>query len=201
MAFIGQSLKISNLPQDTNSFAPLPAGWYSVYVKTAELKSTNAGDGSYINLRLIVDGPTHAGRSLWAKLNITNRNPKAEEIGRAQLRTICEIGGIEEISDTDQLVNLRMSVKVVDSKNFLTGEPDNEVKGFKALAGVAIMPAQFAAPAQPQAFAQQHQAPAAQPVQATQVTASAAPPWATPAATQSAPVPAASNAAPPWAAR
>lgn len=199
MAFIGQSLKTSALPQDTNSFTPLPAGWYDVSVKASDLKATKAGDGSYINLQLSVTGPTHAGRNLWAKLNITNRNPKAEEIGRAQLRTICEIGGIDEISDTDQLLNLRMSVKVVIADNY-QGEPDNEVKGFKACAGLATMPAQFgtvpafAAPAQPQApaFAQQ-----AQPVaQAT----TAAPPWAAPAApAQAAPV--APAGGPPWAAR
>lgn len=198
MAFIGQSLKTSTLPQDTNSFTQLPAGWYDVKVKASDLKPTSSGGGSYISLQLSVTGPTHAGRNLWVNLNITNQSSKAEEIGRAQLRTICEIGGIDEISDTDQLLNLCMSVKVAVIAENWKGEPDNEVKGFKAIAGLATMPAQFAQPAfsaqaQPQApaFAQQATAqPAAQ---------ASAPAWAAPAAAQqAAPVPAQNGSVPPW---
>lgn len=195
MAFIGQ-FNVKTLPQDTNSFTPLPAGWYDVHAKASDLKSTKSGDGTYINLQLLVDGPSHAGRSLWAKLNITNKNQKAEEIGRAQLRTICEAAGIEEISDTDQLVGARFACKVVVIDSNWQGEPDNEIKGFKASSGASTMPkAAFGAPP---AFAQQAQSVPAFAQQSAPAPVASVAPWAQPATQQAAP---ATSSAPPWAAR
>ena len=211
MAFIGQSFSTNSLPQDAGGeFTPLPEGWYDVVVKTSDLKPTKDGSGQYISLRLTVEGPTHAGRGIFTNLNITNSSPDAERIGRSQLRTILELSGIDEFSDTDQLIGVRLSVKVaikparVDQITGKQYEADNEVKGYREASNAASKP-YFAAPQapafaqQPAAF-QQPQVPAFNqaPVQPAQSPAApASPPWAAPQQHQQAP---AASAAPFWAA-
>ena len=197
MAFIGQSFSTHSLPQDAGGeFTPLPEGWYDVVVKTSDLKPTKDGSGQYISLRLTVEGPTHAGRGIFTNLNITNRSPDAERIGRAQLRTILELSGIDEFSDTDQLIGARFAANVKVRAPYVdkTGQQrdaDNEVKGYRAASNAASKPS-FAAPSAP-AF---HQAP----VQTAQSPAApASPPWAAAAPQQAAPQVVAGYA-PPWAA-
>lgn len=210
MAFIGQSFSTHSLPQDAGGeFTPLPEGWYDVVVKTADLKPTKDGSGQYISLRLTVEGPTHAGRGIFTNLNITNRSPDAERIGRAQLRTILELSGIDEFSDTDQLIGARFAANVKIRAPYVdkTGQQrdaDNEVKGYRAASNAASKPS-FAAPTAP-AFAQQpaafqqpqvpaFQQAAVQPAQS--LAAQASPPWAAPQQHQQAP---AASVAPFWAA-
>lgn len=212
MAFIGQSFSTHSLPQDAGGeFTPLPEGWYDVVVKSSELKPTKDGSGQYISLRLTVEGPTHAGRGIFTNLNITNRSPDAERIGRSQLRTILELSGIDEFSDTDQLIGARFAANVKVRAPYVdkTGQQrdaDNEVKGYRAASNAASKPsfAAQSAPAfaqQPAAF-QQPQVPAFQqaPVQPAQSpSAPASPPWAAAAPQQAAPQVIAGYA-PPWAA-
>ena len=173
MAFLNETLNVSELPESTNDFAPIPEGFYDVTIQGAELCNTKAGTGQYINLKLNVTGPSHQGRLIFSMLNIRNQNPKAEEIGRQQLGSVCRAIGLTQISDTDQLIGGSMSVKVTISKSEQYGDR-NEVKAYKAaLNAGASLPPQGAFPpaaAQPAPAAQQSQQP--QPQQA------AAAPWA-----------------------
>lgn len=215
MASLGQSFNVNSLPKDEGGeFTPLPEGWYNVVVKDSQLKPTKDGSGQYISIRLTVEGPTHAGRGIFTNLNIINKSPDAERIGRAQLRTVLECGGVQEFSDTDQLIGIRLQVKVAvkparqDPATGRVYDADNEVKGYKAIEGAAMpamgcgIPAfqQQPAPAfaaQPPAF-QQPAPPYQAPQQAAQPVPAAAP-WAAPQGQQpSAP---AVSGTPPWAAR
>ena len=209
MAFLGQSFNVNSLPKDEGGeFTPLPEGWYNVVVKDSQLKPTKDGSGQYISIRLTVEGPTHAGRGVFTNLNIVNKSPDAERIGRAQLRTILECGGVQEFSDTDQLIGIRLQVKVVvkparqDPATGRVYDADNEVKGYKAIED-ASMPAFQQPPAAPTLAAQppafQQPAPTYQaPQQAAQPVPAAAP-WAAPQGQQ--PAAPATGSAPPWAAR
>ena len=145
MANLGESFNANDMPEGGGGdFAPIPAGEYQVSVNSANLNTTKAGNGQYIKLRLDVIGPTHAGRVLFANINIRNPNPKAEEIGRQQLGSIMRALGIASLTDTDQLVGGCLAVKVtVKSDDYGEG---NEVKAFKAIAGSAP-PVPSAAPA------------------------------------------------------
>ena len=169
MAYLDQAINIGELPEDTGGdFAPLPAGEYACSVTSAELKSTNDGTGQYIKLRLDITGPTHNGRVVFSNLNIRNKSSAAEQIGRAQLGSVCVAGGLTgSLTDTDQLIGIQMSIKLAikeartDQATGKTYDASNEVKAYKPLTGSAPM----SAPAKPFAAA-----PAA--------PAKAAPPWA-----------------------
>jgi hypothetical protein len=154
MAFLGQEFRTEELPPvgNTGDFEPIPEGWYAVTITQAEVKATKAGTGSYIGLRLDVTGPTYQGRVLWCNLNISNPNPKAEEIGRQQLNQIMLALGLPAVRDTDQILNGRVMAKVAIK------EGKNVVKAFKAVDGSALPSA---------------------PSQAATKPASASPPWAT----------------------
>jgi len=162
MAFLNEAFDINELPQgNTGNYEPLPAGWYTVTISEAELKSTKAGNGQYIKLRYDVTGPTHQGRVVFGNLNIKNPNPKAEEIGRQQLGDIMRAIGLAKVTDTDQLIGGSLSIKL-DVKQDAQYGASNEVKGFKSVSGSAA-PAAASMPASG----------------ASAATAKAAPPWAT----------------------
>ena len=162
MAQLPQSFSAAELPQSDRSYDPIPEGWYDVEIKGAELRTTKAGNGQYIAVRYDVTGPTHAGRVVYGNLNVSNPNPKAEEIGRQQMGELMRSIGLPVLQDTDQLVGGRLSIKVSIRKSEQYGD-SNDVKGFKALAGGAA-PA-VAAPSAP--------AP-----QSAAAPAGSAPPWA-----------------------
>lgn len=144
--YLGQEYNVDDLPQGDGNFDPLPAGWYTATIAAAELKDTKAGTGKYISVRFDVTGPTHQGRVVFTNLNISNPNPKAEEIGRQQLGDIARAIGLRTVSDTDQLIggNLTIKVSVKDDPQY---GKSNEVKGFKAIEGSAPPAAASSAPA------------------------------------------------------
>lgn len=140
MSFIGD-IDLNSIPAATYNNEPLPAGWYSAKIHSAELKDTKAGTGSYIAVRYDITGPTHQGRVVFGNLNIRNPNPKAEEIGRQQLNEIRLAIGIANLTDSDQLVGgaLKIKLEVKQSEQYGDG---NEVRGYKAMDGAASsMPA------------------------------------------------------------
>lgn len=165
MAFLDQAFDVSELPQSTTSFGPIPDGHYDATVTQAELKTTNDGSGQYIKLRLDITGPSHQGRVVFANLNIKNASLKAEEIGKQQLGEIMRAIGLARVRDTDELIGARLNIKVAirpartDEKSGRVYEASNEVKGYRAIAGSA--PAAVAAVAKP----------------ATAVNKSSTPPW------------------------
>lgn len=158
MANLGEVFDVEFLPQGKTSFDPIPPGWYTVTIASAEVKATKNGTGQYIAIRYDVTGPTHQGRVIFGNLNIRNQSPKAEEIGRQQLGEICRAIGLAKVGDTDQLIGNSLSIKVDIEKSEQYGDK-NQVRGFKPIAGGSPPRAAMAA------------APAAAP-------AKAAPPWA-----------------------
>ena len=180
MAFLDQAIELSSLPEST-SYELLPVGWYSATIVDAELRNTRDGSGQYISLKYAVSGPTHQGRTVYGNINIRNKSIKAEEIGRADLGNLMRAIGLQRVSDTDELVNGQLQIKVgisearTDPATGKAYEARNEVKGYKALSGA--MP-----PAAPSPFASAPQQQA-QPRPAVQASAPApaatsTPPWA-----------------------
>lgn len=157
MSFLGETFNAADLPQGTGSFDPIPAGVYTASITQANLKDTKDGTGKMIAVRYDITGPSHQGRVIFSNINIRNKSPKAEEIGRQQLGDIMRAIGLASLQDTDQLIGGQLQIKV-DIEKKEGYEARNQVKGFKALAG-SPAPAPAAAPAP---------APAA----------GAAPPWA-----------------------
>jgi hypothetical protein len=146
MASLSQSFNVSDLPESSKNFSPLPAGWYSATISGAEIKETKAGTGEYIAVKYSITGPTHEGRVIYGNLNIKNPNPKAEEIGRQQLGEVMRAIGLARVDDTDQLIGGSLSIKLEVKLSEQYGD-GNEVKGFKAVAGGSMPSPAASAPA------------------------------------------------------
>jgi hypothetical protein len=147
MAFLDTPINAADLPVgQSGNFEPLPAGDYQVAIESAEIKDTNDRTGQYIKLKMKVNGPTHSGRVVFSNLNIRNKSPKAEEIGRQQLGDIMRAIGLATLTDTDQLIGapltVKLSVKPADGQY----EAGNEVKAYKAGNGSAAPAPSFPAP-------------------------------------------------------
>jgi hypothetical protein len=136
MAQLLETFSVDALPQSTNNFEPLPAGWYTAVVNGAEIKNTKAGTGQYIAVRYDITGPTHQGRVVFGNLNIKNPNPKAEEIGRQQLGELMRAIGLTTVQDTDQFIGGQMSIKL-DVRESEQYGASNDVKGYKSNGAVA----------------------------------------------------------------
>jgi len=155
---LGETFSAAELQPSTPSYDLLPAGWYTAIITEAEVKSTKAGNGSYIKCRYDITGPSCQGRVVFSNFNIQNPSTKAEEIGRQQLGEMMRALGLASVSDTDELINGHLTIKV--DVRPASGEygPQNEVKGWRSSTG--------SLPPQPKP-----DAPASAP-------AKASPPWA-----------------------
>lgn len=186
----------STVTPDSGQLDAIPAGWYNAAMDQSEMKPTKDGSGAYLECRFNVLDGQHAGRKLFARLNLRNANPVAQEIAYKQLSAICHAVGRINIQDTSQLHDIPLKLKVKLRPAQGEYEASNEITAFKnanEAVGTqpAMAPAATAAPAIPQAAPQQPQQqwqqPAQQPAQAPQ----AAQPWQQPQGQQqAAPAPA-----------
>lgn len=159
MSFFDREITVESLPENSST-DPVPAGSYDVLIHTAEEKSTKSG-GSMLSLRLDIVGPSHQGRVVFANITLKNANPKAEEIGLAQLRALLQAAGLERVRSPSDLNGRRVTAKVTIRKSEEYGD-QNEVKSFSATPGAAVPSFGNAAPKAP----------------ATPAASSSAPPWA-----------------------
>lgn len=137
------------------AFTPIPAGTYTVNIDDSEIKPTKSG-GQMAVFRLRVVEGQHAGRTIFARINISNPSQEAERIGQSQLSALCHAAGVLQLADTAQLHNrvVRARVKIRKDGSGQYGE-SNEVNGFEATGGpspaapggfTSAAPAGFAAP-------------------------------------------------------
>lgn len=214
---------MAQLNFDASQVAPsealeaIPAGWYTAQMTASVMKPTADGTGAYLQAEFTVLGGEYAGRKLFDRINLQNKNPVAVEIGYQTLSAICHAVGVIQVQDSQQLhgrplqlkVSLRAAGPGADGKYY---EASNEVKGYKAadagapMAGAPVggapawanqqAPAaaaqpQYAPPpaqAAPQYSPPVQQAPAAQPWQQPAAPA-AQQPVQQPAPLQAAPTP------------
>jgi hypothetical protein len=135
--------------EPTQSYEPLPEGWYPVIMTKSEMKPTKDGTGAYLETELTVQDGACKGRKVFYRLNLKNSNPVAQEIAYRQLSAICHAVGVIQVEDSQQLHGLPFQVKVVvkkdDSGKY---DPSNEVKAIKGMNEGAHAPAVgFTAPA------------------------------------------------------
>lgn len=148
MALLSQSFDVNDLPAQQNDFTPLPEGWYTASINSAEIRDTKDKTGQYIAIRYDITGPTHQGRVVFGNINIKNKSTQAEEIGRQALGSIMRAIGLARVDDTDQLIggNLQIKLAIRTQEGY---EPTNDVRGYKAIEGGSLPQAQEFAPTSP----------------------------------------------------
>lgn len=116
-----------------NNYELLPAGWYTAQVTESEIVPLKSGQGQALKLTFEVLSDGYRNRKVWARLNVQHRgSPQAEQIAQQQLRELCDSIGIVRMTDTVELHNKPVQIKVkVRKSDDPQYEDQNEVNGFK----------------------------------------------------------------------
>ena len=139
----------ANEVEPSKAFDPIPAGKYIAVITDSEMKETRAGTGRYLQLEFEITDGEYAGRKLWSRLNIENQNAEAVRLARADLSAICRAVNVLTPSDSIDLHNLPLVIKVHCRKDKNTGEITNDIRGYESKANYKPEPKQ--APATPTA--------------------------------------------------
>jgi hypothetical protein len=124
-------IDLSNVTPDTG-YEPVPAGNYNVITTAAEVRTTKAGDGQYLNLEMQIEDGEYAGRLVWARLNLWSASEKAQDIARRQAASILLAGDRPmSLDDEDQLIGIELKINVALRQDEGWG-PANDVKRFQA---------------------------------------------------------------------
>lgn len=165
----------NNAPKRESNYELLPAGFYTAQVTESEIVPLASGLGQALKLTFEVLQDGYRNRKVWARLNIQHSgSPEAERIANEQLRELCESVGVVRMSDTVELHNkpVQIRVKIREDKSGKY-EPQNDVIGYKpatAGAGPSTVPG---------GMAQRAATPAANaPVAAAAAAGASTPPWA-----------------------
>lgn len=131
MAYLGDTIKAADVSQ--NSYELLPDGWYDAQITETQVKESKSG-GTYMNVRYDITGPTHGGRVVFGMINLRCPNStRAEEIGRGQLAQLINSVGLEEISDSDEILSKKLQIRVETDPAKNGYDARNNVKKFRTL--------------------------------------------------------------------
>ena len=134
--FNGQAFDAAQV-DPTSKFDAIPAGEYPVMITASELKLTKDGTGQYLQLELQVQDGAFQGRKLFDRLNLHNANQKAVEIAQRQLSQLCHAVGVMQVTDSEQL-HFKPCIAKIGVRTEPGRDPSNEIKGYKAAAGVPV---------------------------------------------------------------
>lgn len=116
-------------------FEIIPVGKYTAIIEETEMKITKKGDGKYLQLQWqIVDG-SHAGRKIWSRLTFSNPSATAQNIGRAELSSVCRAVGCMQPKDSSELCNRPARITVGHEKRSDTGEMTNVITKYESVNG------------------------------------------------------------------
>lgn len=95
-----------------NQYELMPVGWYTAQVTESEIVPLKSGNGQAIKLTFTVLSDNYRGRKVWVRLNVRHTNADAERISQQQLRELCESIGLVRMTDTIELHNKPVQIKV-----------------------------------------------------------------------------------------
>lgn len=148
---------------EQKDYSPLEPGWYKCVIEAPKdgqmIRDSKAG-GKYLKLVFrVAPGEPHENRIVFCNINLkvvpkngsseaASKAAKAEQIGRRELGKLCVSAGKPMAKDSAELVDCLVAVRVAVGKN-ASGDPENEVKDFKAVDGdpLPAVPAGTPAPA------------------------------------------------------
>lgn len=117
----------------TNSYELLEDGTYTAIIADSEWKENKSKTGGYLNLKIeIIDGK-NKGRVIFDMLNLQNQNPKAVEIAEQTLAKICNAVGKMQVSESSDLYNIPLSIKIGTTPAQNGYEASNKIKNYASL--------------------------------------------------------------------
>ena len=123
----------ANTVEPNAGFALIPKGEYTAIISSSEVKKTAAGDGEYLSLKFQICSGEFQNRTLFANLNLVNKNEQAVAIARGDLSAICRSVGVLTPKDSSELHNKPLTISIgIKADNRTPGEMQNVIKGYKA---------------------------------------------------------------------
>jgi hypothetical protein len=120
----------ANVIEPTGRFDPLPLGEYPVMISASEMKTTKNGEGQYLQITFDVVEGEYAGRKVFDRLNLVNKNEQTQEIAQRALSAICRCVGILHPKNSEELHDKPMVIKVGIRPAKDGFEESNSVKGY-----------------------------------------------------------------------
>ena len=118
---------------DTKTFEPIPDGYYEAEVVSVTHEKASTGT-AYLNVELVILGPTHEGRHLWGKVFLTE--PARWKL--ASLLNATGLGLVDEL-ETNQLIGKTVCIRVKQ-----VDDPDrgsrSEVVGYRKSQADNVVP-------------------------------------------------------------
>jgi hypothetical protein len=142
-------------PQKPMDKTPVPAGTYLAQIIESEVKPLKSGNGTGMALTFEILDKAFAKRRIWTNLNVQHTNPVAQQIGQQQLSSICRAVNVIRMTETSQLHNRPLKIRVKIRKDEQYGDK-NEVTDYESAGnaiGAAPMPSAATAPTAPAANA------------------------------------------------
>ena len=125
----------ANQEKDAPSFQPLPAGQYVASINESAMKpSKDNPQNMILHIKWEVLEGQYKGRTLWQYLTYESNNADARQIGRGQLKAICQATGVMQVKSTDQLHGIPLVLTVgleprkAKDKTIIPGEFNNSIK-------------------------------------------------------------------------
>lgn len=131
----------------SEEFTPIPVGEYAAVITESESKRTKAGNGSFISLKFEIIEGQYKGRTVFSNLNVDNPNQQAVEIAMRDLSSICRAVNRMQITDTAQLHNQTLVIKVALEPR-QDGTMGNVIKAYKPYGNALAQPTTTTAPTQ-----------------------------------------------------
>jgi hypothetical protein len=122
----------ANEVPEQQSFDALPKGVYPCIATESEMKPTKRGDGEYLQFTFEVLDGAGKGRKLWARMNMRNPNPTAQDIGQRELGAFCRAVGVPRPNDSTELHNLPVLLHV-DTEMDDRQRESNVIKKYEAI--------------------------------------------------------------------
>ena len=98
--------------EPTTAYEVLPAGKYRAQIVESEMRVTRNGMGQFLWLMLDILEGEHKGRKIFDQLNLVNPNPTTVEIAQRTLSAICHATGKMQVSDSEELHLIPMTIQV-----------------------------------------------------------------------------------------
>jgi len=132
----------ANQVEPATPFVAIPAGKYLALITSSEMKPNKAATGRFLELCFTIIEGEYKNRQLWARLNLENPNAIAMKIAQAELSAICRAVGVLVPSDSVELHNLPLVIRVKCKKRKDSGEISNEIGGFEKRDAITGKPQQ-----------------------------------------------------------
>lgn len=105
-----------------------------MYIEEADKKPTKSGDGSYLGLKIKIEGGVHAGRTLYVNLNLWNKNETAVTIAKSEWKAIqLATVGHANVKNSEEIRFKPFEGEIDVRKNKKSEKMENYIKKYEAI--------------------------------------------------------------------